>query len=218
MTTFYKISLLLFLLIEVTNLFAQDKFEIETQRNIDSLLKSNVDTVISLSNSIAYVPQYSENGDTALLRTMTLLYFSKEKWHGMKFLHVFIGQGATEKILKSVAVDLGSDSLLKYLKTLIPKISNDQFLSYIYQVESTNSVGYDILTSSHQTYCYLSIDAKDYQLNKSFDLEDICERTKFIEAFPKNMNFEYNKHLSLYPFYLTMVEILNRIDIKFKFR
>jgi hypothetical protein len=217
-----KIILILSTLAFTKSTFSQTKYIDFINSRVKYLAKSEIDTVITISNypffSYLHEDTVKGLGKINILGFTLLLYRSKSIWKAEKYLNYYKGNSATA-IGKSKALELKVDSNLSKLWQLLPKIKRQSFQPYIYKNKdsSTQIESYGVGYMTHSPSYDLRVQTKKYYQAYAIEEISLQEDYSYINGGPYNLNYKYNTSLELYTFFLTLNQLSIILDSKFEY-
>ena len=221
MTSTIKTILILSLLAYTKSTFGQTEYATFINNRVESLTKSGVDTVITLSNNYPFSSYLKEDtikglGNINILAFTLLLYRDKSVWKAEKYLSYFKDNSATT-IAKSKALELKTDSNFSKLWLFLPKIQKQSFRPYIYKDSSNGIASYDLGYMTHAPSYDLRVQTKKYY--QAYAIEEIALHEKYLDINdgPTNLNYKYNTSLELFSFFTTLRQLSLILDSKFEY-
>ena len=227
----YSFSLIVSLVLNGTKTLSQDilpppqMLEIESVAKLktDSLLNSGIDTVIGFyALTYPMVPNFNDTipGYVAgiVLDDYYILYSQNETWTIIRFA-TFSGHSSDKNtIIQSKPIILKNDSSLIILRKKLPEIENEGFLPFVMVIEKNGTKGYEQGGESHSEQYSITVTSKHTSIQKSFEEYILYEKYRYWDKSPINVNYSYNKSLSLYYVYTELKSLANELDKKFVFK
>ncbi len=214
-------TILIFSLLAYTkSTFGQTEYTTFINNRVESLTKSDVDTVITLSNysfsSYLNEDKIKELGSINILGFTLLLYRNKSVWKAEKYLNYFKDNSATT-IAKSKVLELKTDSNFSKLWLFLPKIQRQSFQPYIYKDSSNGIACYGVGYMTHAPSYDLRVQTKNYY--QAYAIEEIAlhEKYLYVNDGPTNLNYKYNTSLELFSFFTTLRQLSITLDSKFEY-
>lgn len=200
--------------------FGQTEYTTFIDQRVESLAKSDADTVITLSNYVtsSFLDEDTVKGlgNISISDFTLLLYRDKSVWKAEKHLN-YSKDNSTSGIAKSKPLDLTTDSNLLKLRLLLPRIQGQGFQPYIYKDSSDGGESYHVGYMTHSPMYDLRVQSKSYY--RAYAIEEMALHEKFlyINKGPTNLNYKYNTSLELYSFFSVLKQLSTTLDSKFEY-
>jgi hypothetical protein len=129
-----------------------------------------------------------------------------------------------KKVYKSQPIEFVNDSLFAWVSSQKNHIQQEEILPFVYLDTALNvpvyKKGFNMHTFPIELSVHFPTDSgmRNYA---SFKFDEIALQPTLLSGYtdiPKNLNFEYNRQLTIYKLYMLLTRILSDYTDRFKFR
>lgn len=199
--------------------FGQFGIDSAIYATINQLRTTKADMIIRFDRPGIRISSFSDTlkgiGAVYPFEIYYLLYHSKGKAYGLKFIEYTDGKGEQMNIAVSHPYETDTDTLFSWLRGSLDTIKNEEILPYIYTFTVNNRTYYDYPYVSDELGYLIGIYTSDGDVVKQFKPHYLEQRLD--PRSSPNLNYDNNQRTRLLQLYHRLEHFVNGTDKQYSF-